>query len=798
MKKFTVGVLALFFGITGAFAQRIVENPKYTARNSPTVDIAKIELRDTSTFIYCDVTYPPRQGIRLPSTTYIQTADGGEKLRIRGSEGINLDEEFLMPESGKTSYVLYFPPLDPSASTIDLIECSAANCFNIYDIRLREVKSAKVIPASLEGDWFATTGAGDWSYGFYDRFAVYDNNFWEYGPIRQKGKFTEIILVKGSQSKTLYAKAAKDGKLLIGTDKKQLLPFSRDKIASPSYDYSSEKGFSEPLIKNGEATIRGYIKGYSPKMGIDGGFASKDNILSGDRAKHDFQIDKAGRFEVKVPLDYSGTVRFYIQNAYPSVFVEPGSEITMVINLDEYTRAYPGLESYMKRDRKSLYMGDCAKINTDFQNLSVLFYYEEEKIMKGVLELSAEQYKETILAQLKEKQNLIAEYKAKGAISKKAYQYFETSIRLGAINMLMEFNNLRDYAHYLAEEDKPDSLRTAFKPLELDKSYYSSIKEIPFNPEMAIITTDASAYIANIRGFSFGETEKAPLELAQIVKLLQEKDVPLTEEEKAMEGALASLEGKGGTERRAEVERYSSKMKSLQEKYSQVIGAYRMDSQSQERLKQAQQNLGLEEGLLLDIIRAKNKIKVIEQYYLPMGEQELMAFNKEVSTPFVKEFVQNYNAEVKKELAIEKDMSDVVVNKTPAVAVENLFQAILEKYKGKVVYVDFWATWCGPCMREMPHSKKLKNELGGKDVVFVYLTNESSPLKAWTNKIPEIKGEHFRLNKEEWEYLSKKFDVQGIPRYMLVNQEGQIVLEDALPPSHMKEIVAEIRALLDK
>jgi len=88
------------------------------------------------------------------------------------------------------------------------------------------------------------------------------------------------------------------------------------------------------------------------------------------------------------------------------------------------------------------------------------------------------------------------------------------------------------------------------------------------------------------------------------------------------------------------------------------------------------------------------------------------------------------------------------------------------------VLVDFWATWCGPCMVAMKSILPMKEEMKGKDVVFLYLTGETSPLAAFTKTYPTISGEHYRVSEAQWRYWMNLFEIPGIPTYMIYDRQG--------------------------
>ena len=124
----------------------------------------------------------------------------------------------------------------------------------------------------------------------------------------------------------------------------------------------------------------------------------------------------------------------------------------------------------------------------------------------------------------------------------------------------------------------------------------------------------------------------------------------------------------------------------------------------------------------------------------------------------------------------------------------------LSDLKGKVVYIDVWATWCGPCLKEFPHSRKLQQQFKNNDqVAFLYVSvDRVEQQERWKKMIgdQELQGVHIiDLPKDEDASVRKAYQINGIPRYILIDQAGNMVDAEADRPSSGK-IEAEINRLI--
>lgn len=118
----------------------------------------------------------------------------------------------------------------------------------------------------------------------------------------------------------------------------------------------------------------------------------------------------------------------------------------------------------------------------------------------------------------------------------------------------------------------------------------------------------------------------------------------------------------------------------------------------------------------------------------------------------------------------------------------------LKDFLGKPVYIDVWASWCGPCKREIPHLVKLKKEYKGKsiEIVTISVDDNSENWKAMVAK-KELNGIQLHAEKAFQSDLATSYNIKSIPRFLLIDEAGKIITANAPRPSSK-----EIRPMLDE
>ena len=156
----------------------------------------------------------------------------------------------------------------------------------------------------------------------------------------------------------------------------------------------------------------------------------------------------------------------------------------------------------------------------------------------------------------------------------------------------------------------------------------------------------------------------------------------------------------------------------------------------------------------------------------PEREKHFVSFGNAFAKSSDKELARYGKKLAKKPAATESDLVGKEMELSGTTAAGGPFD--WKKYRGKVVLVDFWATWCGPCLREMPHVRELYDRLHDKgfEIVGVSLDKDAEALSTFLeeNQLPWE-----TLAGDETQELAEKYSIRGIPTMMVVDKEGKIL-----------------------
>lgn len=528
-----------------------------------------------------------------------------------------------------------------------------------------------------------------------------------------------------------------------------------------------------PVWKSGKATLKGSIRGYRPEM-AKGVELYYDDPVTGSREHPTADIRPDGSFQMTVPVatDIAG-VAFCCRSIglwWVEVFVTPGEETEMYIDL--VAKSHQQTKNKALRSKSAPYIffrGANASINNGLQLPEAQKLDDAsiptQKWMKDIVNMSLDEYKAYYMDFYGQQMKKLAE----SHLPTDVKEYVELKLKRDICYNLFfgdyHLENAFRKAHNLGRKDSLVGYNT---PVYTEE-YYSFLRELDMNnPKNLLIdeypnNVNSSKYI----GYNLYDIN-ALLNATTAKQLLESKK--LNRKERKLLKKISRVETMQEFRKLIETDN-GAPWKALQEEHK----FYELWEEQTIPVRKlaAARIMGTDEGLLFDLIATQTLCAPLDERML-IPEKNLRKA-EQLADPFFARHMREKNTELAAVLEAQKNRGGYTVHQATDSKGEALLVDIVQQFKGKVIFIDLWATWCGPCRSAMTMFKPAKQKLKDKDIAFVYLTDHTSPESAWKNMIPTIEGEHYRLKNEQLNSLRQTFGFTGVPSYLIINKKGEVV-----------------------
>lgn len=829
--KNRISVLLILLAIQLGFSQKTIENPQYGVNALPG-EITKIELLDDATVLHFNIKVKGGIWISIPKESCIIPNNTTEKLFVTKAEGIEIAKRHTMDSTGVIDYKLFFPPLEKQVGKIDFVESNKGGNWYVNDLVVDEAKYGSVLPKPLKGNWLKTDGSNTWSYGFYNDYAVINKEKWTYKAVKNKKTSFEITLEKGNETKVVYATLNTDETVDFGENKKELSTHSLKRTENKNFKLENDQPYLESdIFKTDSTTYSGILRSFSDRSKEKTGMIHVNNIFTGNQESYLIEIESDGSFSVKFPLHYPQEVYVKLPGYYGAVFFEPGKETWQLINSGKRGDAFfagdlaeinAGLMNmdpifnregyYRTQKNKDFFLDEykeiCFRIHQSeaakFDSITNTQFLSKKlnQVMRLKLEYG---FYEHVLSY-----DMYNRDSKEEKIDSTYMRFLTPEILNNKLGVIAEgysgfINRLRFCEPFNSNKrlsvTHPQGLELAemlaSKGIIITQEEQALIDaQLKFNKDNAVALKKQKDFNVNNKTLldsfnrKFGELygklseeerkelfAKKGLNMDAIIAYAKPLDITFSNDEISIQNARKNINTK--KEEAAfhafNTDERNNKNKAFSEKYTKEIQEYVKDEMQKQTLEKTLALFDENTTWMADLFIMQQLAAPIVEQLSPLSNAQLEDVLKQINTPFVKDFLVYENERGLAKIEENKSATGYVVNEIPTTEADKIFEAIISKYKGKVVFLDFWATWCAPCRSGMKEMKPMKEELKNENVVFVYITNPSSPEKTYKNMIPEIKGEHYRVSNDEWNYLKIKFGITGIPHYSIINKEGKIV-----------------------
>lgn len=659
------------------------------------------------------------------------------------------------------------------------------------------------LPEKLKGNWLNVNDSIEWVISLQPDFAVYDNKFWDYKSISGSKNHFLIKLTDGIQTISLNAELKDSLSLKITNTNNIDKILTRKKATRPDFQHYDMRSFPELHMVDDTVTIRGFIEDYDPCIydGIGSVYHRSvfSNIFEEDETR--FNIDISGRFEVRFRAYNLQIIYLSIEGSTQTrIIIQPGHAAMIGFNnlLLEVTndgRKWKTLSDWQINH----YMGEHSRLS---EELIILLHRLQTKsntspIKKtdNIEDMSQMEYivwrKEVYRQEIAMMDTLILEMRN----SKKAEQCIHRILEIHLLHHLYQYQISMSRFQYLSS------------------SYIEQIPELSDTSALNMINNECLSYLNYLNTFyrhqplSNVSEQNIKYHLQFMLSLSKSNEEQTLIKELIEAPAITSELLNQGNIYPLESSDYdlfiNKRVADLRKSYYELWSKYREKIPDSIRLQTLIQEL--------DFVLDKNNKNLISQLYAtlciyrfyennpPEPEMKLWLTNN-IDDPIIKKLLLENH---KKEVEAASEFADYAKNTFFISQIKSgeesdaFFNKIIQQFRGKVVYIDFWADWCSPCRAGFKSAARLKKEYAGKDVVFLYF-GYNCKNERWDQVIKQdqVSGYHYWLNNEQGIVLKEKFGIIGIPHYLLFDRNGEISANQAPEPGNRAAIRERLNELL--
>lgn len=667
----------------------------------------------------------------------------------------------------------------------------------IFFIFLFSFQTVNPLPEKYLGNWINENN-NNWEYGLFEDFAIYKSDFWEYQSIKQND--TNCITL------TLTRKKEKIKLQLLSYGEKQIVVkhkdgkenlFVRMEKRYPAYPVKDTTSFSNPLFLIDSVTVIGYYRNMDKGMKgfVERFFPSPFEVavydfLTGEQVKYYTDIDPSGRFKLTLPIINSQELLVDWKRTRIRAVVEPQDTLFLFADINDYLMTANdriNYESYIDRPKQVLFMGNNARLNNEIYQYKNPWIQINKSELKGLDNMqylieckNAYNKRITLLNEHIEKNPTVSE-------KFKIYQFTKEKYELG-FNLLQHYYDITPNGNNTFHEDY----------IRYIKENFSLTNELDYTltGEFFVFIRDYIYYTRQQQGPFLVFFEEIGERLKADGKLTDDIQLQIDEINKLV---IAS-DNTNEKEKLAEEIRVRADKLNANELVKKIAGILHTEKKF---LNTTFSDSLITNQNLRELWTTYLYYKWFDVLRKPLSVQQQNIFNQKVKNPDLRNYINNiqqhYGKVANNAIVYEASLKSTEHLKECKEA-DSLFEALIQPYKGKVIYVDFWGTWCGGCRRDMKIIGNIKKELENEEVIFMYFANRS-PEDTWKNVIKEMNltGKnivHFRLPAEQQGMIERKFSINHFPTYMLIDKRGKVVNTNAQSPTDSEGIIRQIKELL--